>query len=189
MLEDFTSGHHTYLDWNNEHGKQEKYSLQGDPRRRVIPQAKAKAISICFGIDISFTFFWRDEFNNERDIEEHRKELARIAASMVVPGNGSLLTVVRDPKLDPTAYEARTTNTPVVPEDFDGKPLRQTHVYSKLGEGGFGTVFKAVDLSTGSVWAVKECRKPRQDVAGEDWKLDFKREVEKLASLRHVSSS
>jgi serine/threonine protein kinase len=62
-------------------------------------------------------------------------------------------------------------------------------VYKKLGQGAFGTVSKAVDMATGSLWAVKECRQPDGEVMDEAWKTSFKHEVEKLARLRHVSLS
>ena len=94
----------------------------------------------------------------------------------------------RDPNRRPTAYEKRTKYTPDVPRELEGKPLRQIHPYKKLGEGAFGVVCKAVDLATGSVWAVKHCTN-RGGGKSEDWKLGFKREVEKLAKIQHVRLS
>ncbi|RMZ77654.1 hypothetical protein DV738_g4220, partial [Chaetothyriales sp. CBS 135597] len=187
ILEDATTGHHTTLTWeDHEDGKLQQYSLQGDPRRRVIPKAKAKSINISFGSKISFRFVWRISLER-KDMELNRECLAEVARSMIIPSKGMTLTVPRDPKLDPTAYEARTHNTPVVPVEYDGRPLRQIHVYKVLGSGGFGTVSQAVDLATGKLWAVKESNKThdRGRDRAEKWKAAFKHEVEKLAKLNH----
>jgi hypothetical protein len=113
-------------------------------------------------------------------------KLASIAQATIAANQGMTLVVPRDRNLDPTAYEARTVNTPKVPKEHDNKPLRQVHSYGEIGSGGFGHVFKAVDLRTGCIWAVKECINPKKEVLGENWKLPFKQEVEALAQLSHV---
>ncbi|KAI9172676.1 Serine/threonine-protein kinase PrkC [Paramyrothecium foliicola] len=184
ILEDATTGHHTYIDWYDCQGKQDKYSLQGDPRRRVIPRAEPRMISICFGQYASFQFIWHVSTAAE-DVASVGLQLARIAANTHVNDQRAILAVPRIPNLDSTAYEARTINTPDVPVEYDGQPLRQIHVYNKIGSGHFGNVSKAVDLATGRIWAVKECRRPDNSLVAESWKAEFKREVETLARYSH----
>jgi hypothetical protein len=43
---------------------------------------------------------------------------------------------------------------------------------------------KVIDLNTGEIWAVKEIKATAQD---DKWRMAFKREVEIIAPLRHVS--
>jgi hypothetical protein len=186
LLEDATTGHHTYLTWFDDDGRQEKYFLQGDPRRRVIPPVAGKKISIYFGRYAYFQFIWHGSLDPS-DLDSRKEALGLIAKATIIPSKGMGLAVLRDPNLDPTAYESKTANTPSVPVEYDGQPLRQIHVYSKIGAGAFGVVSKAVDLATGSIWAVKECKNPGHGAMGETWKVAFKREVEKLAKLSHVS--
>lgn len=185
MLEDFTTGHHTYIDWQDDNGQQEKYSLKGDPRSRIIPLANPKMICIFFGQDASFQFKWRLSV----DAKSSRKRLASIAQAVIASNQGMTLIVPRDTNLDPTAYEARTFNTPNVPMEFNDKPLRQIHVYDTIESRGSWKCLKAVDLSTGNIWAVKECRNSKNEAVGESWKAAFKQEVETLAQLSHVGYS
>jgi hypothetical protein len=116
-------------------------------------------------------------------VDEIERGLRRIASQIV---EQPTFQIYESPNLAPAAVEAKTWLTPEVPKDYDGKPLRQIPVYKQLGEGAFGTVSKAVDLATGKIWAVKECKK-EDKTATEDWKVEFKHEVEKLAQLQHVS--
>ncbi|RMD45107.1 hypothetical protein DV735_g111, partial [Chaetothyriales sp. CBS 134920] len=184
ILEDATTGHHTSLKWYDGRERKHKYYLQGDPRRRVIPRAPATSITVVFGADALFQFIWKISID-PRDMKDVQGGLARIARSTINPSKGMNLTELRDPNLHPTAYEARTRNTPVVPPQYDGRPLRQIHVYKELGRGGFGTVFLAVDLATGKLWAVKESKQSIRSDPKESWKAEFKREVEKAAKLCH----
>lgn len=51
-----------------------------------------------------------------------------------------------------------------------------------LGEGGFGIVYKAVELSNGKIWAVKEIKaSAKNDI----WRYSLKKEVETVHNLRH----
>jgi serine/threonine protein kinase len=189
MLEDFTVGKHTHLYWYDDHGdEQDNYRLQGDPRRRVIPQAPAGQIIINFGADAVFQFVWRQPTFPATLVEQSKAELARIAQENVMLDPTALLSVPRDPKLLATAYEDVSAKTPQVPKEFDGRPLRPLHMCKEIGLGGFGKVFKAVDLATGSLWAVKVCRRRGNKGHRESWKTPLLKEVEKLAQLQHVRS-
>ncbi|AEO65621.1 uncharacterized protein THITE_2044078 [Thermothielavioides terrestris NRRL 8126] len=158
LLEDATTGHHTYLEWRDKNDKKrDQYSLQGDPRRRVIPLAPSGRIVLEIGTNIRFHFVWQVRLD-QASVERIRSQLARFAQANLVPEQGMTLDVPRDPRLAPTAFEKRTKNTPEVPKEYDGQPLRQIHVYKELGRGAFGVVYKAVDLATGRLWAVKECK-------------------------------
>jgi hypothetical protein len=61
---------------------------------------------------------------------------------------------------------------------------KSIHRYGELGQGTYGVVYKAVDLSSGEIWAVKEF-KPKARTA--QWTASFRREVEIMARLQHVS--
>ncbi|KFZ19079.1 hypothetical protein V502_03864 [Pseudogymnoascus sp. VKM F-4520 (FW-2644)] len=166
MLEDATTGHHTYIVWVDDNGQQGKYSL---------------LMQIIFGQEVSFQFKWRIPISSKTA----KKNLASIAQATIASNQGMVLTVQRDRNVDPTAYEARTSNTPNVPKEFDRKPLRQIHLYDTIGSGRGWECLKAVDLRTGTVWAVKESRNQKKEAAGERWKAAFKRKVEALAQLSH----
>lgn len=190
MLEDATTGHHTYVDCTTtERGKwaDARYSLQGDPRRRVVPMDPDLKIRIWFGKKVAFRFRWLSNLQSPEKVDEFRARLSKAPAAVTNATKGVLLAVPRNPHLEPTAYEKRTQYTPNVAPELDGQPLRQVHVYKRLGKGAFGSVYKAVDLATGSLWAVKHCTNPkRRDDGSEKWKRDLKNEVEKLAKLQHV---
>lgn len=51
-----------------------------------------------------------------------------------------------------------------------------------MGEGGFGIVYKAVDLSNGKIWAVKEIKASAKN---DSWRHSLKNEVERVRDLRH----
>ena len=182
MLEDATTGHHTYIDWIDDNGQQGKYSLQGDPRCHIIPLANSRLMQIIFGQEVSFQFKWRIPIGSKTA----KKNLASIAQATIASNQGMALTVQRDRNVDPTSYEARTSNTPNVPKEFDRKPLRQIYVYDTIGSGRGWECLKAVDLRTGTVWAVKESRNQKKEAVRESWKAAFKREVEALAQLSHI---
>jgi hypothetical protein len=183
MLEDSSADHSTYIDWYDKYGRQEKYSLQGDPRRRIIPQAGMDiSIGIAFGREVSFQFIWRQSGG----ADDYKKKLAFIAQATVESNKDMTLTMPQHKNVDPASYEVRTQNTPNVPIQFDCKPLRQIHVYMTIGSGAFGNVSKAVELGTGDIWAVKECRNPKKKLVGDSCKAAFQQEVESLAKLSHV---
>ncbi|KAK0732492.1 kinase-like domain-containing protein [Apiosordaria backusii] len=176
MLEDATTGHHTTIRCTDSRGNIiDKYRLQGDPRRRVIPMDRNLPLFIWLGSKIHFRFVWGDSFI--RNVDTARKALFSIAEKTKVVG-GATLQPQRSLNPAQIEIEPKSPNAPVVPIDLDKQPLRQTHTYKVLGEGAFGRVSLAVDLASGELFAVKECKKRTK-------KADFKVEVEQLAKLRH----
>ena len=194
MLEDFTIRHTklTFITVKGSKVSAERYRLQGDPRRRVIPQAPFEEILIHFGKRAIFSFNWHQATSPPYRVALIKAQLARIAQQNTRYNQEELLDVPHDPGLPATAYEEWSKRTPAVPKEWNGKPTRLLHYYEELGSGAFGTVYRAVDLATGSLWAVKECRRTDpKAIAGvfadkEHWKLDLKKEVENLARVQHV---
>lgn len=139
-------------------------------------------ILINFGREVSFQFKWRIPI----DSETVRDKLASIAQATIASNQGTALTMPEDLNPGPRAYEPRTFNTPDVPTKFNHRPFRQIHVYSTIESGRGWECLEAVDLRTGRIWAVKECRDSGTEAVGESWKVAFKREVEALARLSHV---
>jgi serine/threonine protein kinase len=62
---------------------------------------------------------------------------------------------------------------------------------SPLGSGTFGTVYKSVDVDTGTVMAVKILKPPTMGTDRQQeeymYKRQIKREVEALSGVSHVS--
>ncbi|KAK4203926.1 hypothetical protein QBC40DRAFT_165838 [Triangularia verruculosa] len=176
VLADATTGHHTSIRCVDPRGNViDKYRLQGDPRRRVIPMDHSLPFVIWLNSKISFRFVWGDSFM--QNVDTARKSLAGIAAIHERSG-GAVFETQRSLNPAQVQFEPKSPNAPVVPMDLDKKPLRQTHTYKVLGEGAFGRVSLAVDLHSARLFAVKECKQRTK-------KADFKIEVEQLARLRH----
>ncbi|KAK0669097.1 hypothetical protein QBC41DRAFT_392351 [Cercophora samala] len=165
MLQDATTGCHTGIRCADSRGNTiDKYRLQGDPRRRIIPMDRSLPIIIWLTSLISFKFVWGDAVL--KNIDEARKSLAAIAEAKRKAG-GTHFETQRTLNPAMVKIEPKSPNAPVVPVDLDKKPLRQIHTYKVLGEGGFGKVSMAVDLASGELYAVKECKKRTK-------KTDFK---------------
>ncbi|KAJ2981003.1 hypothetical protein NUW58_g6795 [Xylaria curta] len=161
--------------------EQKKYDLHGtNPRQRVIPRGYADIV-ITLGTSTHFLFRWGTYFHNKREGEQHHLEqeahgLARTGMTLSIPHE------VQEKQFG--KYDLRSRYTPSV--SIAPHRYISCHKYEKLGEGGFGVVFKAVDLSSGELWAVKEIKPKAID---DRWKSAFKKEVEMMAPLRHVSDS
>ncbi|KFY46045.1 hypothetical protein V495_02685 [Pseudogymnoascus sp. VKM F-4514 (FW-929)] len=181
MLEDATTGHHTRIIWEDNDRQHEKYSLEGDPRSRIIPLANPQLMQIVFGAEVSFQFKWRLSV----DSETSKKKLSSIARAIIASNQGMTIAEPRDSHPHLTRHECRTFNTPNVPAEFDDKPPRQIHEYDTIDSGAGWECVKAVDLRTGRIWAVKGSRNPEEKVIGEPWKAAFTQEVETLAQLSH----
>jgi hypothetical protein len=70
-------------------------------------------------------------------------------------------------------------------------PIKSCHKYQELGTGGFGTVYKVVDLSSGELWAVKEIVSTNSTgLTGQinRLRISLVHEVETMAKLSHVST-
>jgi hypothetical protein len=182
MLEDATTGHHTRIIWEDNDRQHEKYSLDGDPRSRIIPLANPQLMQIVFGAEVSFQFKWRLSV----DSETSKKMLSSIARAIIASNQGMTIAEPRDSHPHLTRHECRTFNTPNVSAEFDDKPPRQIHEYDTIDSGAGWECVKAVDLRTGRIWAVKGSRNPEEKVIGEPWKAAFTQEVETLAQLSHV---
>lgn len=160
ILQDATTGYHTSIGCRDASGKViDKYSLQDDPRRRVIPMDRSLPIVIWLTSEISFKFVWGESIMKNVDA-------ARKALIVIAEANNKAGGVHFEPQrtLNPAMieFEPRSPNAPKVPIDLDKKPLRQIHTYKVLGEGGFGRVSMAVCLAEGKLYAVKECKKKTQ---------------------------
>ncbi|OAA64586.1 Protein kinase-like domain protein [Niveomyces insectorum RCEF 264] len=179
MLHDSTRWPATTLEWTDSDGKiDDKYSLQGELRRRVIPRAPGQQVRIYVGQTVSFRFAWILSTNADK----HRWELEKIALRQPDYGwqRGGVAVSL-------SSIEPRTPNTPVVPERLKHKPAIQYHTYKSLGSGSFGSVSKVVDLATGDVFAVKVCRPPELVDADETWKENIRKEVEILGMIEHAN--
>ncbi|KAK4171754.1 hypothetical protein QBC36DRAFT_350116 [Triangularia setosa] len=160
ILQDATTGYHASIRCRDASGKViDKYRLQGDPRRRVIPMDRSLPVVIWLTSEISFKFVWGESIM--KNVDAARKALIVIAEANKKAGG-----VHFEPQrtLNPAMieFEPRSPNTPKVPIDLDKKPLRQIHTYKVVGEGGFGRVSMAVRLAEGKLYAVKECKKKTQ---------------------------
>lgn len=62
-----------------------------------------------------------------------------------------------------------------------------------LGSGQFRTVYKAIDVDSGKLMAVKILQRPTKASKQEEWRISLyyalKREVETLSGISHVSKS
>lgn len=209
MIEDLTSGHHVTMECIDNGKTMSRYSLQGDPRRRVIPRDLPGEIQIRMGVGVAFHFKWALPMEEEQDVRLWGDRLSELARSMHRPGRGMGLTRPFAPNIPDMEYEqpTRYTPRPVAKDDRDRR-LRKFHRYDKGEAAEFrvvrrsvakkdiirdtyvykAVVYRAVDLATGDICAVKECAVPPDMLKdpAEPWKADLKLEVEKLLALKHV---
>ena len=170
------------------------YGLHGNPstgpRQRVIPRSNMK-VFIVVGSKTVFRFAWADGMNGS--CAQTQTYLAARARSLAVKGMTLTPPVASSDgwtrvlqKLN--IPELKSCHTPsVAPKEG---PRKSCHKYSKLGSGGFATVYKVVDLATGELWAVKEFDRSRRDGAvrsSRQMKASLAREVEHMAGISHVS--
>ncbi|KAL2255988.1 hypothetical protein VTK26DRAFT_2383 [Humicola hyalothermophila] len=156
-----------------------RYKLAGDPPSRAIPMTSDR---IVLQLDeyTSFDFTWEVDMSK---LDHVHRQLAAIARHRAEQGLGKV------PKMSPigpeTKYEAISAFTPVVDETQDATPIpiRQVHSYGMIGKGTFGVVYKALDLRTAELYAIKTFRpKCPEDTT---WLWLFTREVEQQARLKH----
>lgn len=139
--------------------------------------AGASEIILRLNHAVIFTFEWRVETSIPSNVESAQATLAQIARLRYQQGLGKLGNYPDASLATVHPYEAHLL--PVVDGKRDDRGyVRAYHAYAQIGEGRSGTVYKAVDLGTGKLWAVKT-GKP------EDW-AQFKNEVEQLSELKHV---
>lgn len=64
--------------------------------------------------------------------------------------------------------------------------IRYALLEPELGSGQFGTVYKAVDVDSGKLMAVKILKQPMGAYNQEEWRKSYKREVKNLSQSQHV---
>ncbi|KAK3991465.1 kinase-like domain-containing protein, partial [Cladorrhinum sp. PSN332] len=158
------------------HREASLHALRGDPRQRVIPSNKT-GIIITFGTSTSFELRWATSSNaNQRDLAAH-------ALAMHVSGMTITAPEQDTSQLKPPLHHSRHLRSQYTPSGGSSSaPERPLHKYTKLGAGGFGEVWKSVDLSSGELWAVKEIK---SELSDDKWKHLFLKEVETLKQLKH----
>lgn len=162
-------------------------------------------------VGLTFHFKWALPMEEEQDVRLWGDRLSELARKMHEPGRGRGLTRPFAPNIPDTEYEKQTryTPSPAARDDRDRRLMR-FHRYDKGEAAEFrvvrtsraknevvrdssvykAVVYRAVDLATGDICAVKECIVPpdMKKAPGEPWKADLKLEVEKLVALKHVRS-
>lgn len=114
--------------------------------------------------------------------------------------NGDEDTVTECIKSWPGNNQAVSTRQAVTEDDEEetdlpGGPLTRIHVpkaiqsfryiiKARLGEGAFGTVYKALNVDTAALVAVKIIEPKQNNIPR--WKFDTKREVETIFNVKHV---
>jgi hypothetical protein len=165
------------------------YALHGSPRQRVIPRID-RHITIIIGTSTYFALEWA---NNLVDPETApQPSLASQARALAVPG-----TTPTPPGRCSRSHGSRglhsrelhSSHTPSVASKAG--PIKSCHKYQALGAGGFGTVYKVVDLSSGELWAVKEIDSTKKIGSSNlsELKVSLIQEVETMAKLSHVSNA
>jgi hypothetical protein len=164
------------------------YALHGsNPRQRVIPRTN-KVVYITFGTTTCFRFVWAREYQEEFHSDAFEAQDALAAHALALRVSGMTLTAPETDSLKPPmnhSRELRSRYSPSTGSSLAGTS-RPIHMYRVLGEGTFGQVSKAVELTSGDIWAVKVIK---SEVADDRWRTCFLREVEMLKCLRHVSTS
>ncbi|KAL2017282.1 hypothetical protein VTK56DRAFT_2351 [Thermocarpiscus australiensis] len=167
------------------------YALHGNPiagpRQRVIPRG-GRRVYISIGSDTQFEFEWH------RGLWEHTSEaqafMADRARSLAVTGmtlTAPGLTNYEPPSLH--SHELRSCYSPS--SASNSGPYKSCHKYKELGSGGFGVVYKVVDLSNGELWAVKEIRNPEKSERRKPGDIDrlrvsLIREVNTMSQISHA---
>lgn len=163
------------------------YALHGEsPRQRVIPRTD-KAVYITFGASTTFRLSWAPRYQTEI-VHMGLNIQDRLAAeARTLHARGMTITAPAAPSPHPPMHhsrELRSRYTPSGGSSLTGVDI-PIHRYAMLGEGTFGRVYKAVDLTSGELWAVKEIKDEAKD---DSWKECFVRKVEILLGLSHVST-
>ncbi|KAH8736307.1 kinase-like domain-containing protein [Ilyonectria robusta] len=155
--------------------QKKKYSIQGTPPQRVIPKDRTARTILFLQTGAEFVFRWRIPLQDDKtDVD-----LVKRAADLAIPD--MVLTSALPQALAPEhQYTLRSLFS--APAATKSGTQKSIHRYGELGQGTYGVVYKAVDLSSGEIWAVKEF-KPKARTA--QWTASFRREVEIMARLQH----
>lgn len=168
VLRDKSGSKSTVLEVEGDHDK--KYTLQGDPRRRVLP--RGRSARICCR-KATFHIWWPDA--------------ALPSEQLRVPQVNEVVersTVERQSALPPPR-ETRV-QPPKLPDGVQQLEKIDHEVRRNLGSGAFGQVKLTVDLDSGRLLAVKRISVPPENEKRA--KQAAKTEVHLLAKLAHVST-
>lgn len=181
IVQDDSPNESTELCWYGEEGLMTKYTFKGYPRRRTLPLTIPQRIKLKLANKAVFYFVWRIDLTAKK-VSSVRKTLVE-TYQLRYWENKMMLDF---PSAD--LAEEYCRNTPSVPRAFQRKNFIDTFSYGKVGSGGFGKVYKVVDLAVGKILAMKVARASRDTGHSkkEKWKRTYRVEVERLASLQHV---
>ncbi len=172
------------------------YRMHGSrPRQRVIPRTDMKVL-VVIGSNTTFRFVWWDNLTDQRPktqafLAARARSHAAAGVNFTVPGSSRDYATAVD-RSDMQVPELRSRYAPSVAPKTG--PRKDCHKYDCLGSGGFGVVYKTVDLATGELWAVKEFANPaegkdggkRPGTDGRLLKASLVREVEHMATISHA---
>jgi hypothetical protein len=176
----------------------ELYALHGDPatgpRQRVIPRTRRR-VYITIGASTHFELLWLED---RVDTDPSTQSILAANARRLAVRGMTLTPPALSTSHGPRALYSReltSRHTPSVGQKPG--PFKTCHRYQQLGSGGFGVVYKVVDLSSGELWAVKEINSERKiGPLGQTREITISvlrdsliREVETMAKISHVSSS
>jgi hypothetical protein len=158
--------------------------MAGNGQRHVIPLADAGSIVVDFGNHALFYFRWR-QLLTPSAVAALRQGLAAIGWKSFVASLGKDMASGDYETLKKLAHKPRCAKASDVPRERAGRGVvGRLHSYGELGVGSTSITSAAVDVESGRLWAVKKVidRKGRPG-----WKKGFRREVEQLQKLKHVS--
>ncbi|KAK4221542.1 kinase-like domain-containing protein [Podospora fimiseda] len=158
-------------------------------RQRVIPRTR-ESILINFGAETSsaeFLLQWYEHLvgtskpSTQSNLARQAHELAGMLQGMTIAGfRGSQVKAIEKEK--PTLRSAYSPST------VKDRKMRPIHRYSKLGTGSSSTVWNAVDLSSGELFAVKEFRGSGNTEKDEKIKHGLRNEVDMLKKLEECDN-
>ncbi|KAK4186391.1 kinase-like domain-containing protein, partial [Podospora australis] len=165
------------------------HALHGtNPRQRVIPRS-SRIFFISFGTSTSFTLRWARGYQGIMDDSIYKQgELVKDALHRQLGGMSLTVPSLTNsasgqPVVGRQSRDLRSHYTPSI--GSSSGLLKPLYLYYPVGKGGFGRVFKAVDLNSGELWAVKELEIPLNATDHNIWRASFLNEAKVLEKVRH----